>query len=412
MKATKAGWIVVMMMMAVPTFAQLTVQGEFRPRYEYRHGFKTLFPDAAEAAMFVSQRTRLNTKYQKEDLTFYLSMQDIRVWGDVSQLNTADRNGWAVHEAWSRFKVGNKVYAKLGRQELVYDDHRMLGSVAWAQQARSHDAAVLQYSHDGKTIHLGGAFNQTGEGLTGTYYTGVKNYKAMQFAWFNHKWENTSASVLFLNNGMQYSDSSMTGTVYSQTVGTHLKHKRGNLSLAANAYYQMGLDANNNALNAYLASVDGKYQLNKQFGLGFGTEIISGNDDGVISNGVNTAFTPFYGTNHKFNGLMDYFYVGNHANNVGLIDMYGSLAYTTKGMGVLKMDLHQFMTAGSYAETNLGMELDIVYSRKLQEDVFMKVGYSQLFKGPGMDILKGATSATTNNWAWVMITVKPTLFSN
>ena len=36
----------------------------------------------------------------------------------------------------------------------------------------------------------------------------------------------------------------------------------------------------------------------------------------------NKAFTPFYGTNHKFNGFMDYFHVGNHANSVGLIDIY------------------------------------------------------------------------------------------
>ena len=32
----------------------------------------------------------------------------------------------------------------------------------------------------------------------------------------------------------------------------------------------------------------------------------------------NNSFTPFYGTNHKFNGHMDYFYVGNHIGNVGL----------------------------------------------------------------------------------------------
>ncbi len=33
------------------------------------------------------------------------------------------------------------------------------------------------------------------------------------------------------------------------------------------------------------------------------------------------AFTPLYGTNHKFNGWMDYFYVGNHGSSIGLQDI-------------------------------------------------------------------------------------------
>jgi hypothetical protein len=36
------------------------ISAEVRPRYEYRHGFKTLFPDDQTAANFISQRTRLN----------------------------------------------------------------------------------------------------------------------------------------------------------------------------------------------------------------------------------------------------------------------------------------------------------------------------------------------------------------
>ncbi|WP_133067238.1 hypothetical protein [Flagellimonas pacifica] len=60
--------------------AQVKVDAELRPRFEFRHGFQSLFPDNADPSAFVSQRTRLNAGYKNEYLNFYLSVQDIRVW--------------------------------------------------------------------------------------------------------------------------------------------------------------------------------------------------------------------------------------------------------------------------------------------------------------------------------------------
>ena len=77
--------IAVLILMAAQSYAQLTISGELRPRAEYRNGYKTLTPNDVDAALFVSQRTRLNTKYITDDYTFFLSFQDVRVWGDVKQ---------------------------------------------------------------------------------------------------------------------------------------------------------------------------------------------------------------------------------------------------------------------------------------------------------------------------------------
>jgi hypothetical protein len=78
------------------------------------------------------------------------------------------------------------------------------------------------------------------------------------------------------------------------------------------------------------------------------------------------AFTPFYGTNHKFNGFMDYFYVGNHINSVGLNDVYLKYNWSKKKF-VINADLHYFASAGKIAEdteNNLGTELDLTFSYK------------------------------------------------
>ncbi|WP_299273330.1 alginate export family protein [uncultured Psychroserpens sp.] len=406
-------FVVVFLLATITTYAQLKIDAEIRPRFEYRHGFKTLFPDDADPAAFVSQRTRLNAAYVMEKLDIYLSMQDVRVWGDVPQLNSADRNGFSVHEAWARIALDTSWALKLGRQEIIYDDSRIFGNVEWAQQARSHDAALVQYQKDRFKMNFGFAFNQDGEALTGTTLN-TNTYKAFQYAWLHKDWDRVSGSLLLLNNGLQYIDdmnSDDNETRYSQTIGTHIRTK-GKIGLVANLFYQFGKDMFDNDLSAYLLALEANYKASDRIGLTLGGELISGNDNGTPTNGDNNAFNPFYGTNHKFNGLMDYFYVGNHQNNVGLLDIYAAANFKLNSKSNLRVALHNFSAAADYSEKQFGNEIDLVYSCKIQKFVTLKAGYSHLFESEGMEILKGNTDGNTNNWGWVMVVIKPTLFSS
>lgn len=396
--------------------AQLKIEGEIRPRFEYLHGFGTLFPDNVDASAFISQRTRLNTSFEKEYLKFYLSVQDIRVWGDVPQLNRADRNGLGVFQAWGELLFSPNLSLKLGRQALDLDDQRIFGSVAWAQQARSHDMAILKYDKNNSTLLLGAAFNQDGESNTGNVLTTANTYKSIQFAWFHQDWESFSASFLFLNNGLQFIDAANTDnteTRFSQTIGTHLNYNKQRFGLTSNLYYQIGNDVNDNNLSAYLVSLEASYKLKPKFSLIAGGELISGNDNGAPSNDENRAFTPFYGTNHKFNGLMDYFFVGNHVNNVGLTDLYVGALIGLGEKTSLNARIHNFSTAADLQATDsrqLGMEADFVLNYNFKEDINIKAGYSHLFASEGMEFLKNNFDDNSNYWGWVMVTVKPTLF--
>ncbi|CAM1347339.1 alginate export family protein [Tenacibaculum crassostreae] len=391
------------------TFAQLRIDAEVRPRAEYRHGFKTLFPDNADPAIFVSQRTRLNTSYSIEKLNFYVSLQDVRIWGDVPQLNTADNNGLSIHQAWGEILFDPNWSIKLGRQEVIYDDSRIFGNVGWAQQARSHDMAMLKYKKDDFKFDIGLAFNQSSENLTGTNLTTPRTYKAMQYAWLHKDWNDFSGSFLFLNNGMQTPN----GLKYSQTIGTHLKTKKDNFDIAANLFYQFGNDAVNRDLSAYLLGLEANYKVSKTTKLGLGIELQSGNDYNTPAD-ENKAFTPFYGTNHKFNGLMDYFYVGNHINSVGLLDIYGKANFKLNAKSSLTAFVHSFSAAADINATiskQLGTELDLVYGYSFTKEISFKAGYSHMFASEGMEVLKANTDDNTNNWGWVMITIKPTLFT-
>ncbi len=398
--------------------AQLKIDTELRPRFEYRHGYKTLFPDNTDPAAFVSQRTRLNAGFKNEKLNFYLSLQDVRVWGDVPQLNTSDSNGFSIHQAWGEILFDSNLALKVGRQEIIYDDHRIFGNVGWAQQARSHDAALLRYKKEKFKFDLGFAFNQDGEALTGTTLTTPGTYKSIQYAWLHKDCQNFSGSLLLLNNGLQFVDDindDNNETRYSQTVGSHLKYNKESLGLVGNVYYQFGKDRGDNDLSAYLLGIEVNYKLSQQWNIAFGAEMQSGNDNGAPSNGDNKAFTPFYGTNHKFNGFMDYFYVGNHINNVGLTDLYAKAGVHLNQKSGLTMFLHNFSSAADLAGNDskqLGTEIDMVYSYAFDENIKIMAGYSHLFASNGMETLKNNFDDNTNNWGWIMVTIKPTLFTS
>lgn len=396
--------------------AQVKIDAELRPRFEYRHGFGTLFPENTDASAFVSQRTRLNAGYKNEYLDFYLSVQDIRVWGDVPQLNRADRNGFGVHQAWGELLFSPEFSLKLGRQVLNYDDQRIFGGVAWAQQARSHDVALLKYNKNKSSFHLGAAFNQDGESNTGNILTTSNTYKSIQYAWVHQDWESFAASFLFLNNGLQFIDTGNADnneTRFSQTVGIHLKYAKQKFGLTSNLYYQFGNDLNNNSLSGYLLSLETSYKLKSKFSLLVGGELLSGNENGTPSNGENNAFTPFYGTNHKFNGRMDYFFVGNHGSNVGLTDLYVGALIGLGEKTSLNTRIHNFSTAADLQVTDskqLGVEADLVLNYNFKKDINIKTGYSHLFASEGMEFLKNNFDDNANYWGWVMVTMKPTIF--
>jgi len=396
-------------------YSQFSVDAQLRPRFEFRHGYKTLFPDNADPATFVSQRTRLNFGYKTEKLQLYISPQDVRVWGDVPQLNVADENGFSLHQAWAEILLVSDLSFKIGRQEIVYDDQRFLGNVDWAQQGRSHDAAVLKYEPSAMKLHFGAAYNQDGEGITGNTLK-TNTYKSLQYLWLHKDWNIVNASFLFLNNGLQYIDEvdeTKNDTRYSQTAGIHLKAGINDFNFSSNLYYQFGKDVDDNSLDAYLISLEAIYSASEKINIGLGGELQSGNEYGSSVEGKNKAFNPLYGTNHKFNGFMDYFYVGNHLNNVGLVDLYANVKYSFNKKSNVTAVVHQFFAAETINDQlskDLGFELDLVTSLKLTEFVGVQAGYSHFFASKATEAVKNNLDGNTNNWAWLMLNIDPVIF--
>jgi hypothetical protein len=172
-------------LVTVEAQAQFTLAGQLRTRTEIRNGTGNLVLKGSKAAAFTSQRSRLIFGYKWDRLTLGMSFQDIRVWGqDASSISNADGNRFMLHEAWAdlvlankadttiKFKLFDQMSLKIGRQELSYDDVRLIGNLDWLQQGRRHDMALLKTVHKGWQIDIGYAYNQNNDafGITGTSY--------------------------------------------------------------------------------------------------------------------------------------------------------------------------------------------------------------------------------------------------
>lgn len=404
------------------TFSQFVLSGEITPRTELSHGYGTLANPDQDNSLFTAQRTRLNFLYTAEKVKTGLVLQDVRSWGNQPQLVQNEDFAASVHEAWAEVNFTKSLSLKAGRQELVYDDSRMLGNVGWAHQARSHDLALFKFDK-GLKIHLGFAYNENMDRATNLY--GVDgNYKAMQFLWLNKSFGDLSVSFLALNNGTEKlaHDSLSSAPEYSQTIGPRLVYKKGKVNLAGTYYQQMGKSGGADVAANYF-HVEGAYQLLENLNVKVGYEHLSGNDQ-TKDPDEQKAFSPLYGTNHKFNGFMDYFYVGkpgkNHFNSVGLNDIYLNLTTKIKKVSVAAY-VHLFSTAADLADATgkamdaaLGTEIDLVCAYKLNDISTIKAGYSHMLATQTMETLKESVPGAKdemNNWAWIMLSVTPTFLN-
>lgn len=416
------------------SLAQFKISGEIRPRFEYRHGFQSLPDSAMNPGAFVDQRTRINFEYNQEKVAFKVVLQDVRVWGSQSQLVGNQNYGASIHEAFGVAKLNDNWSLKFGRQEFSYDDHRILGNVEWAQQARSHDAILFQYKKDKLKLDIGGAYNQDTVKNNSTSYSVPKSYKTMQFLWANYKFnDNFNASFLALSLGQQVNFINTAGNSvhqdnYTLTIGTRLNFKKNKFSASSNLFYQLGSTNNWPAKNTsgYLLNLDLAYQVKDPFKIFAGYEMISGNsqtDTSASYKKTQRAFNPYFGTNHKFNGFMDYFYVGNHIGSVGLNDAYFGVEYKKEKYS-FELAAHIFMSnadvldtenlisTGNYSAMSpyLGTEIDFTGAVQLVQGIQIRYGYSHMFGTETMQALKGGDYRAISNWAYVSLVFKPVLF--
>lgn len=124
--------ILVFLVLIVSThlFAQFKINAQYRNRFEFYDGYRKLAAEGSTPAAFISQRTRLSFSYETERLKVKFTPQDVRVWGDEQLTSSTgvfgDYSSLDLFEAFVEIRTGNNGWLSVGRQQLVYDNQRIL----------------------------------------------------------------------------------------------------------------------------------------------------------------------------------------------------------------------------------------------------------------------------------------------
>lgn len=391
-------------------------------RGELRYGgFQESDPTVEGLSNFVLGRYRLTAEYMHGSwLETKLSIQQSGVWGQAqSNIN--------LYEGWALLKSKNGLFAKFGRQELAYDDERILGPDDWTMAAYTHDMLKLGYEGNLHKVHLMLAYNQNPSNMNGqTYYTGGNQpYKTMQNLWYHYDAPTfpLGVSLLFMNIGMQNEDQDHPKTYFQQLAGTYLSFMPKSWSVEGAFYYQMGTEEHALPLRAYMGSVKIDVHPHENYSIFTGYDYLSGDKYfaippngaiGLTYHNVIRGFNPIYGSHHEFYGAMDFYYVSTYVDGFtpGLQNLYLGGSYKPIENLNLTTNLHYLAITSDLplVKKTLGYEIEFTATYDPNDFISLECGYSFMKGTKTMMTLKRVSDDQQLHWVYLMVVFSPRLF--
>ena len=399
--------------------AQLMTRGELRAG-----GFKADSLDSERVSHFALGRYRIIADYQRSWLNVRLTPQYTGVWGQGSA-------GVVLYEGWAKMQSKKGLFVKIGRQELTYDDGRIIGNADWTMTAPTHDVLKLGYDGESHKVHLLAAYNQNAENIDNgvIYYSGgLQPYKTMQTLWYHYDTPKKSfgISLLGMNIGMQNTDQEHPITYYQQLVGTYMSFRPKYWSLEGAFYYQMGKEEHGMTIDAFMASAKLNVKPSENYNLFAGYDYLSGDKYfnvppeggiGLVFHDKARGFNAIFGSHHEFYGAMDFFYLSNYVGGFtpGLQNLYfGGNIKPVNGLSInAAYHYYAIATDLDYVNTKtLGHSVELASSYAFNKAVSVSAGYTFMKGSETMELLNKVSEKRQLHWAWLMMTVTPKLFTS
>ena len=398
--------------------AQLVTRGELRAG-----GFKVDSLDEERIAYFALGKYRITADYKRSWLEVKLSPQFAGVWGQAGSTIS-------LYEGWTKMQSKNGLFVKIGRQELNYDDGRIIGNDDWTMTAPTHDVLKLGYEGENHKVHLLAAYNQDPENMSNGnhYYSGgLQPYKMMQTFWYHYDTpqKRFGFSLVGMNIGMQsVKDNESQTSYYQQLVGAYMALRKEHWSLAGALYYQMGKEEHAMPIDAYMGSVKVDVKPSEKYNLFAGYDFLSGDKYfavppegslGLVHHDKVRGFNAIFGSHHEFYGAMDFFYISNYVGGFtpGLQNLY--VGCNTKFIDGLDLGasyhFYAIATDLNYLDSKtLGHEVEFLASYAFNKAVSVSAGYTFMRGSETMVKLQHVSEQRQLHWGWVMLAVKPELF--
>lgn len=370
-----------------------TPHAQVRPRVEMHTG-KDGVSDNGNITM-VTQRARLGATLASGDVKARIILQDVRAWGsELDTLGDPSADFFDAHEAWLRVGKAKNVQLTVGRQELALHEHRLIGTVDWAQQGRSFDAARVQGRTGDISGELAAALLAEGD------LVGIEE-KDSGLLIFRGGWNPKADGKPGPNQAdlVAIWDTNTALDRDRQTVGVYAKGGNGAVKGRVEGYYQLGTVGTAD-IGAHMVGVSGTYTLDVtgKPSLTLWYDRLSGDDD--LTDGNLAAFDTLFATNHKFYGHMDIaaFAQGGAVDGRGLQDAAVKLAAKPAKGWKVNLDVHALMVAADQGgDAGLGQEVDLWASYQATPHLGISAGGAMWLP---------ATDLDSDTWAWLQLDAK------
>jgi len=435
---------------AIAAAGDISFSGQFRPRF-LSQGDNS---EGTNQWNSFDTRVRLNAKANVNANTeVFLQFQSIGTWGrdgnGSSRLSTvvsdAD-NSVGIHQGYVVLKsfFGHAVDAKIGRQEVVLDGHRLFGHTGWTTGAQTNDAIRLDHSAGNHTINY-------------IYIASVENEALATATDANadiHIFRAATQGIMGgdLTGYFVVADDNTAATAFDDqntwyTIGARQKGKISGLDYRVEFYHQFGdgaVSATAAGFSAAYDSVTGSTAVNssdiernaQMFGIRVGKtfknakfsptitlwfDSLTGTDDEDANDSDMGTFNTLQDTGHKFYGFMDQFLPATGASTgyLGLQDIALKTKFKVSDVNTLKIDFHHFQTQTDFndgdsdqlrtnnaawgsqttgtIEGDLGQEIDITLVHKYDSNTKIVGGYSHYFSSSAFSTLNGGGGTAGSN---------------
>ncbi len=327
--------------------------------------------------------------------------------GPVTHFSQSD-----LYKAYLEYKTGS-IDFKLGRQQLVYGDQRLLGHLGWKDVSRSFDGAKVVFKQDNlkldffivrpaDIVNMGKAPAGTSSGQS---LVGLEDIRlAGLYATFNTD-DKSGVDVYLIN--WTHSDSATAAPGRDiNTYGARLFAKIDDLDFTGEFVFQSGDWNATTDQDASAMAIKAGYTFPGDEKTRIGLEYAQGSGDGKADNTNETFVFPFH-TNHMHYGEMDFFSWSNMKDtrfsvrtsplkNLTLTANYHILEldeatdgwYTVVGNGV------DTIFGPGTKETDAGTEIDLkaVYKVRAIKGLKLVLNYSEFAPGDAVKERNGGVA--------------------
>lgn len=360
---------------ALPVGAQeVKVHGQIRPRSEVKS------PAARGLGSFTSMRVRLGIEAALEkNVRVVIELQDVRLWGEETHpLFDFSANQFDLHQGFAEIGSfsADRWALRVGRQEVNLGGQRLVGAVAWTQQAQSFDGLRLQNRGDwGSVDFMAYKVAEIGASVTATVDAELYGVYA------TFRTGDTAGLDVY---GLYQATDGATQTD-EVTLGLRWAGKSGIWSYRAEGSFQVG-DRAGDDVSAYMFGarlgadvIEGKGTITLWY------DYLSGDDD--LTDGTARVFQTIAGTNHKFYGYADLFLnIPAHTGGLGLQDFVLKTMIRLSSDFRVGVDLHSFRLArrGELTTVHLGEEIDVTGWYRHTANVTFQGGISFVAQGDAL----------------------------